>query len=406
MENQDRMTRLVLCLFFMQYISNLPAQAQTTVDASRGGVTVSSGDNSLTLGARAQFRWTADDREKFDADTAGSGVGVEDCCLNQFDVPRLRVTLGGGVYRPWMKYSFQFEFSRTSGEGASKIKDAILEIRPASSHYRITLGQYKAPFGLQQLTSSGRQQFVDRAITDGKFTPGRDMGAMLSGTVAGQKIGYAVGAFNGAGESMVQRNQSHLWAGRVFINPLRPYSLSEGSGDVDDPVLHLGFGMRGGTQIRGRTAAGIVQDPDNQTALNAEFAFKSSLAFSTFEYFWMRDEQQNPLASPGIDSQGYHAQIGFMLIPRTVEVGVRYAEVDGDRNVNAGKLREIRGVVGYFWRSHNLKVQADVGQLRYGPNYALLSSRARQGLPGLGNRLVSGESLSDVQFRLQFQVAF
>ena len=179
-----------------------PAAPATTVDATRGGVTISSGPNSLTIGARGQFRWTIDDREEDDADTAGSGVGRDDGPLNQFDVPRLRVTLSGGVYRPWMRYLFQFDFSRTSGQNDSKIKDAILEIRPTGRSYSISMGQFKAPFGLQQLTSSGRQQFVDRAITDSKFVPAREMGAMFSGTAATGKVGYAAAIFNGSGESV------------------------------------------------------------------------------------------------------------------------------------------------------------------------------------------------------------
>jgi phosphate-selective porin OprO and OprP len=386
-----------------------PAQPppETRVDISGGGLTISSGPNSLSIGARMQFRWMLEDREQADADTAGAGVGSPDGALSSFDVPRMRVTLGGGVYRPWMRYSFQFEFSRTNGEGVNKIKDAIFEIRPAGRTYRLQFGRFKAPFGLQQLTSSGRQQFVDRAITDGRFTPGRDMGAMFSGTVSGARLGYAVGVFNGSGESIRQNSQRPLVAGRFFVNPWGAYNLAEGSTDAPArPALHLGVGARTGRQIRGRTTAGVVEDPDNQTAVNGEFAFKASRFYSTAEYFWMREEQQNPVVAPDFDSRGFHVQAGAMLVPRTTEVGVRYAEVEGRTDVGDSTVREIRGVVGYFWRAHNLKMQADAGQVRYAAGYAALPSRARQGLPGLGTRLVTGEDLADTQVRVQLQVAF
>jgi phosphate-selective porin OprO and OprP len=385
-----------------------PAQPpETRVDASGGAVTISSGPNSLTIGARMQFRWLLEDREQGDADTSGTGVGSPDGYLSSFDVPRMRVTLGGGVYRPWMRYSFQFEFSRTSGEGASKIKDAIFEIRPSGRPYRLQFGQFKAPFGLQQLTSSGRQQFVDRAITDGRFTPGRDMGAMLSGTVGGTRAGYAVGVFNGSGESVRQNSQTPLVAGRFFVNPFGAYNTAEGSTDAPArAVLHLGVGARTGKAIRGRTPAGIVESPDNQSAVNGEFAFKASRFYSTAEYFWMREEVQNPVVAPDFDSRGFHVQAGAMLVPRTTEVGIRYAEVEGDTGVSDSTVREVRGVIGYFWRAHNLKVQADAGQVRYDAGYAGLPSRARQGLPGLGTRLVSGQELADTQVRVQLQVAF
>lgn len=384
------------------------AAKNTRVDASRGGVTFESENNSLTVGARLQFRWAVDDRQWFDADVPGTdGFGRADGASSQFDDPRMRLTLSGGAFQPWLKYAFQFELSRTSGDNASKIKDAIIEIRPVGRNYSVMMGQFKAPFGLQQLTSSGRQQFVDRAITDSKFTPGRDMGILLSGTAAGRKLGYAGGAFNGAGESRLQNNRGQLWVGRVYFNPFGQYRLAEGASEGPDrPQLHLGFGARTGKQIRGRTATGVFENPNNQTAYDVELAFKALRFYGTAEYFAMRDEQRNPIADRDVNSQGYHAQIGFMLVPRTVELGLRYAEVEADKDIDNAKLREIRGVFGYYWRSHNLKLQADVGQVRYDKNYGSLSSLARSGLPGLGPRLVTGESLGDLQFRMQMQVAF
>lgn len=384
-----------------------PATPATTVDASRGGFTIASGVNSLTIGARAQFRWTLDDREGASADTVGTGVGAEDGPFSQFDVPRLRVSFTGGAFRPWLRYAFQFDFSRTGGESGSKIKDAIIEFRPVGRPYRILAGQFKAPFGLQQLTSSGRLQFVDRAITDAKFTPSRDMGVMVTGTLAARKAGYDAGVFNGSGESVRQNNRAHLWASRVYLQPLGLYSLSEGSSDAGDrPVLHLGLGARTGKQIRGRTQAGIVEDPDNQTALNAELAFKTARLYSTAEYFWMSDSQTNPIAARDITSRGFHAQAGYMLVPRRAEIGLLVAQIIADDEVDDAELSELRGLAGYYWQAHGLKLQADIGRVAYGRKFSTLSSRARQGLVPQGPRLVSGRRLSDAQVRVQLQLAF
>ena len=394
---------------FTQAASNNPQEEPTgtKVDASEGGVTISSGVNSLTIGARAQLRWTLDAREEYDADTTGAGRGRSDDVLSQFDVPRLRLSLSGGVYKPWLRYSFQFELGRTSGESGSRIKDALIEIRPVGRSYRIALGQFKVPFGLQQLTSSGRLQFVDRAITDSKFNPSRDMGAMISGTALSRKLGYDAGVFNGSGESIRQTNQSHLWAARVYLHPFGTYSPAESAIDAPaTPVLHLGAGLRGGKQLRGRTADGIVEEPDNQTAWNVEVAYKRPRFFSTAEYFWMTDEQQNPARLSDVDSRGYHVQAGYMVVPETTELGILWAAISGDTEVEDADLTELRGVVNYFMMGHSLKLQADVGRLAYGRQFALLPARARQGLPALGTRLVSGEALADTQVRVQLQLSF
>ena len=77
---------------------------ETTVDASGGGVTFTSGVNSLTIGARAQFRWTLEDREDASGDTAGTGVGEGDGPISAFDIPRMRLSFSGGAFRPWLRY--------------------------------------------------------------------------------------------------------------------------------------------------------------------------------------------------------------------------------------------------------------------------------------------------------------
>jgi hypothetical protein len=138
---------------------------------------------------------------------------------------------------------------------------------------------------------------------------------------------------------------------------------------------------------------------------NVEFAISGAIQ-TTAEYFWMTDEQQIPTAGPDIDSRGFHAQAGVMPFPRKVDIGVLFARVNGNTDVDDAELSELRGVVGYYWQAHNLKLQADVGQLGYGANFAAMSSRARQGLPGLGTRLVTGRSLNDTQVRIQLQLAF
>ena len=379
----------------------------TKVDASRGGITISHGVNSLTIGARAQFRWTLDDREAFNADTAGLARETDDGPFSQFDVPRLRMTFSGGMFRPWLRYSFQLEFSRTGGEGGSRIKDAVIEFRPVGRAYRIAAGQFKAPFGLQQITSSGRLQFVDRAITDAKFNPGRDMGVMVGGTAAARKFGYDVGLFNGSGESVRQNTNAHLWVARAYVQPLAPYTLSESAVEnADRPALHVGVAVRGGKQIRGRTQSGIVEDADDQSAVGAEFAFRMRRLYSTVEYFWMTDAPRTPLAGRDITSRGLHAQAGFMLVPRRLEIGALYARVDPDTDADDATVRELRGVAGYYWQGHGLKLQADAGGVTYGARFASLPSRARQGLPSLGTRLASGVSLSDLQVRVQLQLAF
>ena len=389
-------------------------EPKTTVDSSKGGVSFKSGSNSLTLGARLQVRWTGEDREDYDSDTIGAGKGEADGFSSGFDVARMRLTLKGGMWKPWLKYEFQYEFARTSGVSSNKIKDAYLEFE-TSKTTALKLGQTKVPFSLQQLISSGRQEFVDRAITDGKFDPGRDIGLSFWGTAAGKKFGYQAGIFNGGGEGNLQDDTAYLYVGRVVWDPLGEFKLLES--DLDgrgaEPTLHFGLAYRAGEPGKGLVSAGIFDGVDGQSAWTFEAAFRGYGLFALGEYFRMTDELSNPLPDRDVDSRGYNLQVGCMIVPKTFELALRYALIDPDTSVDDADVDELRLAINYFFAGHNLKLQADVGTVGYGSNYLALPLVARRGLPPLGTRVgvsasdpATWQAFTDKVARLQFQLAF
>ena len=389
-------------------------EPKTAVDASKGGVSFKSGNNSLTLGARVQVRWTGEDREDYDSDTIGAGKGEADGFASGFDVARMRLSLKGGMWKPWLKYEFQYEFARTSGTSSNKIKDAYLEFETTKAT-ALKLGQYKVPFSLQQLTSSGRQELVDRAITDGKFDPGRDIGLSFWGTAAGKKFGYQVGLFNGGGEGNLQDDSAYMYVGRVVWDPLGEFKPFESDLDAPDakPALHFGLAYRTGEPGKGLASAGVFDGADDQTAWTLEAAFRGYGLFALGSYFQMTDELSNPLPDRDVDSRGYNLQVGYMIVPKTFEIALRYALVEPDTDVDDAEVDELRLGFNYFFAGHNLKLQADVGTVGYGSNYLALPLVARRGLPPLGTRLgVSSsdpstwQSFTDKVARLQFQLAF
>ena len=56
--------------------------------------------------------------------------------------------------------------------------------------FRVVFGQYKVPFGRQEMTSSGSQQFVDRSLVSNEFARGRDIGVSVQGAVWSNKLEY------------------------------------------------------------------------------------------------------------------------------------------------------------------------------------------------------------------------
>jgi len=393
-------------------------KTETTVDPTKGFVTFKSGDNSMTLGAWGQFRMTVDDREQFSADTdkAGSGYLKNDGESVAFSIPRLRLYILGTVFKPWMRYKIEVELANLKSDAKvninnGRITDGYVEFAksPAAT---VRVGQYKVPFGLEELTSDTKLEFVDRSIASAKFAPGRDIGAMLSGQFFDKKFGYQAAMFNGAGQNNPQDDKAFLYTARVVYDPLGEYKLIEGA--VDDPqknLLHFGLAYRLGEVPRGLSSVGVFQNPNDETALGFEAAWKYKRFYAMGEYFQQTDSQKNPTVGPDINANGFDAQFGVFVVPKSQEIAVRYAEIEPDEDVNDAKQTEMRLVYGYYWKAHNMKLQADIGEVTFGKNFASLSELALRGVsPALLKDLrlvpLPGQELTDQQLRVQFVLAF
>jgi hypothetical protein len=369
------------------------------VDVSKGGLTVSSGETSFHLGGYMHLLYSGVDRERYDADDSGTGVGVEDGYSSSFSVRRARIEMKGTMYRNWLKYAITYELSETLGSNDSKIKDVYLRFAKFDGAH-LMAGQYKVPFSMQELTSDTRQQFVDRSITN-VFAPARDQGVTVTGTFLEKKrLGYAAGVFNGSGDAIRQEDQGLLFVGRVWFDPFGEFELVEGTVDAGERHdCHFGLAYRTGEVARFTKDDGIFQDPDDQTAVNFEAAWRWNRLAATAEYFVQTNEFANPVAAPDLDQEGWHAQIAVAAIPQKLELGLRFAMVDGDTGASNARSTETRFGVQYYILKYNLKIQADLVRLDFEPEAIGRSNGGR--LPD-----AAGQDVTDDQIRIQAQLAF
>jgi hypothetical protein len=82
--------------------------------------------------------------------------------------------VGGEAYQHFA-YAIHVDLAGTN----ARLLDANIRysVAPMAT---VWFGQGEAPFKRQQFTSSGNLQMVDRAITDGRFAPGRQVGIALA----------------------------------------------------------------------------------------------------------------------------------------------------------------------------------------------------------------------------------
>src|SRR5213595_4206743 len=94
---------------------------------------------------------------------------------------------------------------------------------------QIKIGQYKAPFGLEQLTPDTQLLTIERTLPTGAITPDRQIGAELWGKPftniwPEQKdlVTYYAGIFNGNGRNItVNDNNNFMFAGRLELQPFK-----------------------------------------------------------------------------------------------------------------------------------------------------------------------------------------
>jgi phosphate-selective porin OprO and OprP len=321
------------------------------------GFSFASADKQFTLkiGNRIQARYTLTDPE------VGDGVG-------SFRIRRMKTSFEGIAFGDW-KYKVQANWvggtvvnavSQSSSGTVSSTRSNGPVLEDAQIEYLRNplavpwIGQGKAFFGRQQLISSGRQQFVDRSIVDGRFSAGRDQGIGLTGATEAKTFEYNLGVYNGNGiNQSTNDNEDYLTVGRVVWTPFGEYKLEESSLDYPaSPRLALGVSGYQNTVGTGSGERDI-------TRLNGEFAFKVNGLSMAGEYY---TEEAQPLTGPSLDTDGFYYQIGY-LFPSRFEIAGRYAVISPDVAADSDQIETRLGLSYYFSKTHDYKLQADYGQI-------------------------------------------
>src|SRR5438094_5288634 len=132
---------------------------------------------------------------------------------------------------------------------------------------QVKVGQYKAPFGLEQLTPDTSLLTIERTLPTGAITPDRQIGAELCGKPftsiwPEQKdlLTYYAGIFNGNGRNItVNDNNNFMFAGRLELQPFTGKIAGQPS-----------FLKLGGDVLNSRDEAGVNISQSSNLLVNAD----------------------------------------------------------------------------------------------------------------------------------------
>lgn len=353
----------------------------------------------LTLGGRMQFRYTFTD---FDINTSTKSD------TSQWDAKRIRFIAQGYAYSKDLTYKLETDLRAYASDTKKGLVEAQMSYK-LIDEVQFKLGQYKTPFCRQELTSDGTLQFVDRSPVVDAFKHGYDIGAMLNGKIANGLAYYYTGVFGGAGQTSTRSTNDNMFVARAVVNPLGDMAYSEADLDGSTkPLLSIGanyfmntlnktggsldntisnFAASSGWLGKGfkKTGYAATNDKLDVESYGADLAFKWMGLSLQGEYLLGQAESQRTITKNLLRAQGFYAQAGYMIIPKTLEVAFRYSYLDPDRDVANDLITEQIGAVSYYFNKHNLKLQADVGNI---------------------HTQTSTTPTDDMQYRVQAQIIF
>jgi len=141
-----------------------------------------------------------------------------------FSLRRARVAFFGNI--PYdISYYMCVEFSQFILPENTGILDAFISYNRFGPYAKLTLGQYKAPFGLEQNTSCSGLHTIRRSMVVNNLAgPQRDIGLMLTGSY-NDLVTYNLALMNGTGIAQNDNNKAKDFIGRVVVSPTECVSV-------------------------------------------------------------------------------------------------------------------------------------------------------------------------------------
>lgn len=192
---------------------------------------------------------------RIEPDSSGTADG--------FDVFDARASVSGEVGIVF-DYFFQAEFD--PDEDAFHLLDAKATL-PIMPEFELSVGLFKAPFGLEALQTRGEITFLERSQASEALAPARQVGVAFDGSVFDGRLTYGAGVFNGNGRTFENDGSDFMFSGRAEFNSIGTIAF------YDDFVIQVGASFAYSRDTAAELGAGLVTgDPTTAPELTSSFA--------------------------------------------------------------------------------------------------------------------------------------
>ena len=272
---------------------------------------------AASLGAQTTVRVTGYMQPRFQA-TGDSAT---------FLLRRARFAVEGQAAAPWATYRVQVEL-RTLGAAATPPASPLtlsatdIWVRLANERWAATFGQFRVPFALESVTSSGILETTERSRI--VFAARRDIGVQGQWRVPDRVVLQAA-VVNGDGPNRgANRDNRMAYFARLVVTP-----------------------------VKGLDVGGAFEGYADSTGVDAQGIYRKSRWTARAEYIRVRQRATDALTT------GWYALGTYLLRPHRVQLVGRVQQFDPSDQVAVDRLTGYLVGGQYFFRGDDLKVMAD-----------------------------------------------
>jgi phosphate-selective porin OprO and OprP len=328
---------------------------------------------------------------------------------DRFRLRRARINLTGDFAENF-DFKVEGDFEQSDGISSNRTDFSATDIFVNWHQFpeaQIKVGQWKAPFGLEQITPDTTLLLAERSLPTGAITPDRQVGVQLWGKPfthvwPEQKdlLTYYAGIFNGNGRNVsVNDNNNFMYVGRLELMPFKGKVFGQESSlrlgaDVlnsrDDKGTNISQTLNLLVNSDGSLSPFVLPGADERTAWGVDAALKIGPFDLIGEYLeeYVDGRTVNGVAPGFADftTNGFYITGAYSLIPKKLQAVVRWEQLNPGQKGNDG-IHSITGGLNYYIHGDDIKLMA---------NYVHTWSDYRAAHPQLGD-----DQFDEVLLRLQ-----
>ncbi len=300
---------------------------------------------------------------------------------DRFRLRRARINLTGDFAENFdfkVEGDFENNDGLNSGRTAFEATDIFVNWHQLPEA-QVKLGQWKAPFGLEQTTPDTTLYVIERSLPTGAITPERQIGVQLWGKPFASVwpdgkdlLTYYAGIFNGNGRNTtVNDNNNFMYVGRLESTLFKAKMWGQDSylklgADVlnsrDDKGTNISQTLNLLVNSDGSLSPFVLPGADERTAWSVDAWLKLGpfdlIGEYLEEYVNGRTVNGAPPGFANFTTSGYYVQGSYFLFPKKLQAVVQWQDLNPGQKGNDG-IHSITGGLNYYIHGDDIKLMVD-----------------------------------------------